>query len=426
MGPCLSGVSNPVKNRKAAVAFILITVVIDMLAFGMIIPVLPLLVESFIKGDPVKGAEMYGLFGTAWAIMQFLFSPMQGVLSDRFGRRTIILISCTGLGLDFLLMAMAPTLSWLFVGRVISGICAASISTAGAYIADVTPKEKRAAAFGLIGAAFGIGFVLGPAFGGLLGHINARLPFWAAAVLALANATYGFFVLPESLPPEKRTKSFSWKKANPVGALVLLRAHPILSGLATSQFLMNLAHSVLPSTAVIYMAYRYHWDSDKVGYLLAGVGACAVVVQGFLVKPIVARIGERKALALGLMFGAVGFAIYGVAPNGFWYCLGVPIMSLWGIANPSAQGIMTHLVEPTEQGQLQGALSSLMGIASCIGPGLFTQSFAIAIGVYAAWGLPGAPFLLAALFLVCASFIAWRTTRPAHIGAAAVAPATNP
>jgi DHA1 family tetracycline resistance protein-like MFS transporter len=408
-----------VKNRKATIAFILITVVIDMLAFGMIIPVLPLLVQDFLKGDAVRTAEIYGLFGTGWALMQFLFSPIQGALSDRFGRRTVILISCTGLGLDFLLMAVAPNLYWLFAGRIISGICAASISTAGAYIADVTPKEKRAAAFGLIGAAFGIGFVLGPFVGGVLGHISPRLPFWVAAGLALVNATYGFFVLPESLARDKRAP-FSWKRANPVGALVLLRSHPMLAGLATSQFLMNLAHAVLPSTAVLYMAYRYHWDALYVGYMLMGVGACAVVVQGFLVKPIVRRIGERRALALGLMFGAAGFAIYGVAPNGFWYCLGVPIMSMWGIANPSAQGIMTHLVEPHEQGQLQGALSSIMGIASCIGPGLFTQSFAIAIGSYAAWGIPGAPFLLAALFLMCAAFIAWRTTRPGHLEPAAV------
>ncbi len=402
------------KNRKAAMTFILVTVVIDMLAFGMIIPVLPMLVQSFMAGDPVKAAEIYGLFGTAWALMQFLFSPMQGVLSDRFGRRTVILISCTGLGLDFLLMAMAPDLTWLFVGRIISGICAASISTAGAYIADVTPKEKRAAAFGMIGAAFGFGFVLGPALGGMLGHISPRLPFWFAAGLALVNATYGFFVLPESLPLEKRAK-FTWKKANPVGALVLLRSHPILAGLATSQFLMNMAHAVLPSTAVLYMAYRYHWDSATVGYLLAGVGGCAVIVQGGLVKPIVRRLGERKALVLGLLFGATGFAIYGLAPTGLWFWAGVPVMSLWGIANPSAQGIMTHLVEPTEQGQLQGALSSIKGIASCIGPGHYTQSFANAIASYAAWGIPGAPFLLAAFILVCAAFIAWRTTRPAHI-----------
>lgn len=411
-------------NRKAAIAFILVTVVIDMLAFGMIIPVLPMLVQSFMAGDPVKAAEIYGLFGTGWALMQFLFSPLQGVLSDRFGRRTVILISCTGLGLDFLLMAAAPNLYWLFAGRIISGICAASISTAGAYIADVTPKEKRAAAFGLIGAAFGIGFVLGPFVGGVLGHISPRLPFWFAAGLALINATYGFFVLPESLPLDKRSR-FSWKKANPVGALTLLRSHPILAGLATSQFLMNTAHAVLPSTAVLYMAYRYHWDALYVGYMLMGVGICAVIVQGGLVKPIVRRLGERKALVLGLLFGASGFAIYGLAPTGLWFWAGVPVMSLWGIANPSAQGIMTHLVEPTEQGQLQGALSSIMGIASCIGPGLFTQSFAIAIGAYAAWGIPGAPFLLAAFILLCAAFIAWRTTRPAHIGAAATQPAVG-
>ena len=400
--------------RKAAMAFILVTVVIDMLAFGLIIPVLPLLVQGFVGGDPVRGAEIYGIFGTAWAIMQFLFSPLQGALSDRFGRRTVILISCTGLGLDFLLMALAPNLGWLLVGRIISGICAASISTAGAYIADVTPREKRAAAFGMIGAAFGIGFVIGPFVGGVLGHFGQRLPFWVAAGLALVNATYGFFVLPESLPPEKRGK-FSWKRANPVGALVLLRSHPILAGLATSQFLMNLAHAVLPSTAVLYMAYRYHWGPLYVGYMLMGVGICAVIVQGGLVKPIVRALGERRALATGLLFGAAGFAIYGLAPSGAWFLAGVPVMALWGIANPSAQGIMTHLVDHTEQGQLQGALSSIMGIASCFGPGLFTQTFADAIGRHAGWRIPGAPFLLAALLLLGAALIAWRTTRPGHL-----------
>ena len=401
-------------NRKAAMAFILVTVVIDMLAFGLIIPVLPMLVQDFLGGNTVRAAEVYGVFGTAWAIMQFCFSPLLGALSDRFGRRTVILISCTGLGLDFLLMATAPNLYWLFLGRVISGICAASISTAGAYIADTTPPEKRAGAFGLIGAAFGVGFVLGPALGGILGHISPRLPFWVAAVLALVNASYGLFVLPESLSQEKRAR-FSWKRANPVGALVLLRSHPMLAGLATSQFLMNLAHAVLPSTAVLYMAYRYHWDTSAVGYMLAGVGVGAIVVQGGLVKPIVKRLGERRTLALGLLFGAAGFAVYGLAPTGAWFWAGIPVMSLWGIAGPSSQGIMTHLVDPTEQGQLQGALSSIMGIASCFGPGLFTETFADAIGRHASWGLPGAPFLLASALLIGAAFIAWRTTRPGHL-----------
>ena len=401
-------------NRKAAMAFIIVTVVIDMLAFGMIIPVLPMLVQSFMGGNPVKAAEIYGMFGTGWALMQFLFSPLQGALSDRFGRRTVILISCTGLGLDFLLMALAPNLKWLFVGRIISGICAASISTAGAYIADVTPAEKRAAAFGMIGAAFGIGFVLGPFVGGVLGHFGARLPFWVAAAMALVNVSYGYFVLPESLPKEKRG-TFSWKKANPVGALVLLRSHPILAGLATSNFLMNVAHAVLPSTAVLYMAYRYHWDALYVGYMLMGVGICAVIVQGGLVKPIVRKLGERRSLALGLLFGAAGFAIYGFAPTGAWFWVGVPVMSLWGISGPSAQGMMTRLVEPTEQGQLQGALSSIMGIASCFGPALFTQTFADAIGRHAEWGQPGAPFLVASALVLAAAVIAWRTTRPGHL-----------
>ncbi len=407
-------------HRKAATAFIIITVVIDMLAFGMIIPVLPMLVEKFMGGNTVHAAEIYGVFGTAWALMQFLFSPLQGALSDRFGRRTVILISCSGLGLDFLLMALAPNLTWLFVGRVISGITAASISTAGAYIADVTVQDKRAAAFGMIGAAFGVGFVLGPAIGGILGHISPRLPFWVAAGMALLNASYGYFVLPESLPQDKRSK-FSWKRANPVGSLILLRSHPILAGLASSTLLMDLAHAVLPSTAVLYMAYRFHWNTDSVGYLLAGVGACAFIVQGGLVRPIVRKIGERRALALGLLFGAAGFSIYGFASSGALFWIGVPVMSLWGISSPSAQGIMTPLVGPNEQGQLQGALSSIMGIASCFGPGLFTQTFAGAIGRYANWDVPGAPFLLAALLLVIATFIAWHTTRPGHLKRAAQA-----
>src|SRR5450755_1866247 len=233
--------------KKAALAFIFVTVLIDMLAFGMIIPVLPMLVKNFVGGDAVHGAEFYGLFGTAWSLMQFIFSPVQGSLSDHFGRRPVILISCAGLGLDFILMALAPNLWWLLVGRVISGITAASFSTAGAYISDVTPPEKRAASFGIIGAAFGVGFILGPALGGLLGAISPRLPFWASALMALMNVCWGLFVLPESLPKDKRVP-FMWKNANPLGALKLLRSHPMLSGLAGSYFLVNLAHVVFPST----------------------------------------------------------------------------------------------------------------------------------------------------------------------------------
>ena len=396
--------------RKAALYFIFVTVLIDMLAFGMIIPVLPILVQDFVGGSAARGAEIYGLFGTAWALMQFIFSPVQGSLSDHFGRRPVILISCTGLGLDFILMALAPNLWWLLAGRIISGIAAASFATAGAYISDITPPERRAASFGLIGAAFGVGFVVGPALGGLLGAISPRLPFWASAFMALANVCWGLFALPESLPKDKRVP-FAWKNANPLGALKLLRSHPILAGLAGSFFLINLAHAVLPSTTVLYMHYRYGWDTRAVGLVLAGVGICSLIVQGFLVKPAVRLLHERRALALGLAFGAAGFAIYGLAPTGAIFWIGVPVMALWGIATPSLQAIMTRSVSVTEQGRLQGALACLMGLASLIGPTLFTQIFAIAIGTHADWGLPGAPFLLSTLLILLAIILAWRTTR---------------
>ena len=404
-------------RRKAALTFIFVTVLIDMLAFGMIIPVLPMLVQNFVGGNAASAAEMYGVFGTAWALMQFIFSPVQGSLSDHFGRRTVILVSCAGLGLDFILMALAPNLWWLLVGRVISGITAASFSTAGAYISDITPPEKRAASFGLIGAAFGIGFVLGPALGGLLGAISPRLPFWASAVMALANVCWGLFVLPESLPKDKRVP-FAWKNANPLGALKLLRSHPILAGLAASYFLLNLAHVVLPSTTVLYMHYRYGWDTRAVGILLAGVGVSALIVQGFLVKPMVRWLKERRAVALGLTFGAAGFAIYGLAPTGPIFWIGVPVMAFWGIATPSLQTIMTRLVDPTEQGRLQGALASLVGLASLIGPTVFTQTFATFISTRADLGLPGAPFLLAAVLVFAAMLLAWRATQPLAITAA--------
>jgi DHA1 family tetracycline resistance protein-like MFS transporter len=409
--------NNPARpHRQAAFNFIFVTVLIDMLAFGMIIPVLPILVQTFVGGNAVHAAQMYGVFGTAWALMQLIFSPVQGSLSDRFGRRPVILISCAGLGLDFILMALAPNLWWLLVGRVISGITAASFSTAGAYISDVTPPEKRAASFGLIGAAFGIGFVLGPALGGVLGAISPRLPFWASAVMALANVCWGLFVLPESLPKDKRVP-FSWKNANPLGALKLLRSHPVLAGLAGSYFLINLAHVVLPSTTVLYMHYRYGWDTRAVGMLLAGVGVSSLIVQAFLVKPVVNWLKERRALALGLTFGAAGFAIYGLAPTGPIFWIGVPIMALWGIATPSLQTMMTRLVQPTEQGRLQGALASLVGLASLIGPTVFTQTFAVFIGERADLKLPGAPFLLASVLVFTGMVLAWRTTQPPGIAA---------
>ena len=396
--------------RRATLAFIFVTVVLDVLSLGIIIPVLPKLVETFEGGNTAKAAETFGLFATAWALMQFFFMPVVGALSDRYGRRPVILVSCFGLGADYFVMALAPNLGWLFVGRLISGITAASLSTAFAYVADVAPPEKRAASFGMVGAAFGLGFVLGPALGGALGQVDPRLPFWVAGAMALANAGYGYFVLPESLPAGKRAR-FSWKKANPVGSLVLLRSHPELFGLALSNFLMQLAHMVLPAVAVLYMSYRYGWSELTVGLTLAGVGVCAMIVQGGLIKPVVGRIGERRALALGLVFGALGFAIYGLAPTGALFWLGVPVMSLWGLATPSAQALMTRRVSESEQGQLQGASASITAIAGILGPGLFTQTFSAFIGAHAALHLPGAPFLLAGALLVASCAIAWSATR---------------
>ena len=290
------------KPRKAAVIFIFITVTLDMLALGLIAPVLPKLVLDFLGGDAPNAAKMFGIFGTVWALMQFIFSPVLGVLSDRFGRRPVILLSNLGLGLDYIVMALAPTLGWLFLGRVISGITAASISTGTAYVSDVVPPEKRAGAFGMIGAAFGVGFVLGPALGGLLGNSDPRLPFWVAGGLSLANAIYGYFVLPESLPPEKR-QAFTLRRANPVGALVLLRSHPELFRLAVIQFIGYVAHEVFNVWA-LYTIFRYAWKEGTIGLSLALVGACSIVISAGMVKPIVARLGERRTLYIGQFFGA--------------------------------------------------------------------------------------------------------------------------
>jgi len=395
--------------RRAAILFILITVLLDMLSFGIVIPVLPKLVEEFLSGDTAKAAVIYGLMGTAWALMQFICAPIQGALSDRFGRRPVVLLSNLGLGLDYLVMALAPNVVWLIIGRTISGIASSSFSTAGAYIADVTPVEERAAAYGKIGTVFGLGFVFGPALGGWLGSFDPRLPFWGAAALSLLNAGYGFFVLPESLPPQSRM-AFGWRRANPVGSLVLLRSHHELFGLAAVAFLGYLAHAVLPSTSVLYMGYRYGWGTAAVGLMMAGVGLAAMIVQGGLIRPITSRFGERATLLAGSLSGGAGFFIYGVAPEGWIFCLGIPIMAFWGLSGPATQALMSRRVRLSEQGQLQGAIASINGVAGLLGPTLFTEVFAYFIGPGAGGHLPGAPFLLASLLLISAGAIAWRTT----------------
>lgn len=397
--------------RQAALVFIFITVLIDVLSFGLIIPVLPHLVQQFVGGDVASAALWVGVFGTMFAFIQFITAPIQGTLSDRYGRRPVILLSCLGLGLDFIFMALAPTLMWLFVGRVISAITSASFTTANAYIADVTAPDKRAQAFGMIGAAFGLGFIVGPVMGGWLGDIDLRYPFWGAAILALCNFAYGWFVLPESLPREKRTARFDWSHANPLGSLMLLKRYPQVFGLAAVVLLINLAHYVYPSVFVLYAEYRYDWGPQAVGWVLAVVGIFSVIVNVVVVKRVVAAFGERRTLLIGLLFGTIGFAIYGWAPTGYWFLTGIPVMALWSLAMPATQALVTRQVGADAQGRIQGALTSLVSFAGIIGPTLYTSVFALFIGTRAPLHAPGAPFLLACMMLMAAGLVAWRYAR---------------
>ena len=399
------------KNRPAAVIFILVTVLLDILAMGLIIPVLPKLILDFLGNNMTNAADCNGWFGLVFALMQFFFSPVLGVLSDRFGRRPVILLSNLGLGLDYVVMALAPTLGWLFLGRVISGITTSSIPTAMAYIADVTTKEKRAGAFGLIGIAFGAGFAFGPAIGGLLGSISPRLPFWVAAGLSLANWSWGYFFVPESLPREKR-KEFALRRANPVGSLVLLRSHPELWRLATIQFIAYLAHNVLTNIWALYSIYRYKWNPSQIGYSLMVVGICTAAISGGLTGRMVKRFGEKLTLCIGQFFGATGMCIAGAARTGGWFMASIPVISMWNISFPAAQGMMSHHVSEREQGELQGALQSLRAITFIIGPVLFSQIFSSSIDPKHSVHLPGAPFYVAAIMLFGAMLMATRVTQP--------------
>jgi DHA1 family tetracycline resistance protein-like MFS transporter len=391
--------------RKAAVAFIFATALMDITAIGIVIPVLPTLVKQFNHGNTAAAAGYVGLFGLIFAAMQLIFSPVIGALSDRFGRRPVLLISIFGLGFDYLLMGVAPNIGWLFVGRLISGITAASFSTAQAYIADVSPPDKRAANFGLMGAAFGVGFILGPTIAAVLAPLGPRAPFFAAAGLALINGLYGFFILPESLPKDQRAP-FEVKNANPFGSLRLYASRPQLMGLAWVLFLFYLAQQVLQSTFVLYTSYRYGWGVSTIGISLALTGAASIVTQMFVVKPFVARFGERGALMTGLCCGALGFLVYGSAAHAWQYWLGVPVFAGSGLIGPGMQGMMTRRVGPKEQGRLQGANSGVLAIAGLIGPILFTQVFAWSIrGAKPGGGLPGLAIWVAGAFLTLALLV---------------------
>lgn len=397
--------------RKAAFFFVFITVALDMLAIGIIIPVLPRLIESFTGGDTAAAARYVGLFGTTFAIVQFFVSPVLGSLSDHIGRRPVILISNLGLGVDYILAALAPNLWFLFAARLIAGATSASVATAGAYIADVTAPENRAQYFGMLGAAFGLGFVLGPALGGILGGLDLRYPFWAAAAMSLVNFAYGFFILPESLRPENRAP-FQWRKANPLGSLKLLRASRQLWTFGSAIFFSQLAHTVLPAVFVLYAGYRFGWGPRDVGWLLAAVGVASVAVQGGLVKPLVKLLGERPAAVFGLIMGGSALIWYGLAWQGWLVWLGVPVAAFWGLFNATAQSIMSKSVGGGEQGKLQGANTSIMALSNIIGPSFFAFAFSLGIDPARGWNLPGISFWLAGSFLFFAALITYAVARP--------------
>ncbi|MGE3310983.1 MAG: TCR/Tet family MFS transporter [Limisphaerales bacterium] len=397
-------------DRKPALIFILVTLFLDILGIGLIIPILPRLVEELLGGDVASASLRVGWLAALYSLMQFLFAPMLGSLSDRFGRRPVILASLLGSGLDYILLAFAPNLAWFFVGRIISGITGANITAASAYIADVSPPEKRAANFGMIGAAFGLGFIAGPALGGVLGDVGLRVPFMVAAGLTLVNWIYGVFVLPESLAPANRG-TFSWSRANPVGSLLALRRFPLVLGLAGTFFLLNVAQYGLHSTWVLYTGYRYDWSPRQVGASLAVVGLMAAIVQGGLTRRIIPRLGERRALTLGLLISALGMIGYGLATEGWMIYVILVFASFGGIAGPAAQGLVSRGTPDNQQGAVQGALASVGSVAGVVAPPVATGLFGWFIGPGAPAHLPGIPFYFGAFLMLAAIGLARRSFR---------------
>jgi DHA1 family tetracycline resistance protein-like MFS transporter len=416
----------PKPARGAALAFIFVTVALDMLAFGIVIPVLPKLILGFRGGDVASAAGWQALFGTVFAGLQFACAPALGALSDRFGRRPVILLSNLALGLDYLLIALALNLWWLLVGRTIAGLCSASISVPNAYIADVTPPERRAASYGLIGAAFGLGFILGPALGGIAGEVDPRLPFWIAAGLSLANFAWGFFILPESLAPERRAR-FDLRGASPLGAVRLLRGYPMVWSLVGVAALNYVAHDSLPHTFVLYAHARYGWSTGTVGLALAAVGVSSMLVSALLVGRIVRRLGEPRALSFGLAMGTLSFALYAAAPSTAWIFAAIGVGSFWAVWGAAAQSLMTQQVDASEQGRLQGALAALRAGCEVLTPGIMNGALALAVS-RPEWRLPGAPFWLSALLVAISLPLAMAATRgaSARLGAPEAAPGRAP
>jgi DHA1 family tetracycline resistance protein-like MFS transporter len=395
-------------SRKPAAVFIFVTLVIAIMGIGLILPVLPGLVTEFRGGDIAEASHVYGWLVGSFALMQFLGSPILGALSDRFGRRRVILISLAGSAIDYVVMALAPTLAWLFIARAIAGLTAGILATTNAYVADVTAPEDRAKAFGMVGAAFGLGFILGPAVGGLLGEFGLRVPFWAAAGLAALNWLYGMFVLPESLAPENR-REFKWRRANPVGTLLALRRFPAVFGLAGAHFMMSLGHMMMHSVWVLFMGFRFGWTTFEVGASLGVAGATSVIVQAGLVKPIIGRIGERRGFILAGCVAIVAMTGYGFATHGWMIYTILVFASIGGIGGPALQSYITRHVPLNEQGSLQGAFASLMSVAGIVGPPVAAWTFGWAIDPANTFHIPGLPFFESAALLAIAVALAVRS-----------------
>ncbi len=402
--------SSPAPARAPAIGFIFVTLTLAMTGFGLLIPVLPKLTVELNGGDLTEGSHAYGWLVSCYALMQFVGSPILGSLSDRFGRRRIILIATAGSAIDYVIMANAPTLTWLFLARIIAGFTAGVLATANAYIADVTPPEKRAGAFGLLGGAFGIGFVIGPVLGGLLGQIDLRLPFWVAAGFSTANWLFGYFVLPESLAPEHR-RPFSWRRANPVGAFAALKRLPSVLGLAESYFILMFAQNMLFSTWALYTDHRYGWTPLWIGLSLMVSGLLSGFVQAVLVRRIVPALGETRAVVLGMSISCAGQLAYGLAPHGWMIFAIIGVTSFAGISGPALQSYVTRHVPPTEQGAVQGVFAGLMSLAGIFAPMLATWSFGWAIAPDSAVYLPGIAFFEAALLVGLALWLAVRAFR---------------
>lgn len=396
--------------RKPALVFIFITLFLDILGIGLVVPILPKLVEQMAESGVASASFVYGWLAGLYALMQFLFAPVIGNLSDRFGRRPVILLSLFGSGLDYFLLAWAPTLPWFFLGRILSGISGANYSAAVAYIADVSPPEKRAANFGILGAAFGIGFVFGPALGGWLGHYGLRVPFIAAGVLTLLNWLYGFFILPESLKPQNR-RAFSLARSNPVGALLVLARKRLVRGLSISYFISSIAHQVYPSIWVLYTGYRYDWGTKQTGLSLALVGLMAAIVQGGLARFLLPKLGERRAAVGGLLVMALALSGYGLAPQGWMVYVIIVFGSLSGLAVPAIQGMISRTVGDNEQGGIQGSLTGLQSVAGFLGPPLATGIFGYFVGEKTPVVIPGAAFFFSSALAVMAAMLAARSFR---------------